>query len=92
MNIYTMLERRGEEENPVKVGLIGAGKFGAMFLAQVQQTKGLQIVGIADLNAEGARDALTRTGWQSDSMRRAASAVEINDAAAHGTVGLRICQ
>ncbi len=54
MNLYTMLEKRAEEGNPVRVGLIGAGKFGAMFLTQAQRIKGLKIVGIAD-----SFDALT---------------------------------
>ncbi|OEU63963.1 MAG: flagellar biosynthesis protein FlgA [Desulfobacterales bacterium PC51MH44] len=88
MNLYTMLEQRDEAGSPVKVGLIGAGKFGAMFLAQAQRTKGLQVVGIADLSEERARDALIRTGWPENSMKRASTAATINDTAAHGIVGL----
>src|SRR5262249_8002198 len=34
MNLYRLLARRGEEGRPIRVGLIGAGKFGTMFLAQ----------------------------------------------------------
>jgi predicted homoserine dehydrogenase-like protein len=45
------------------VGLIGAGKFGAMYLAQAKHTAGIHIVGIADLAPDRARAALSRTGW-----------------------------
>ena len=34
MNLYKKLRARAEEGNPVRVGMIGAGKFGSMFLAQ----------------------------------------------------------
>jgi predicted homoserine dehydrogenase-like protein len=58
-----MLRRRAEQGRPVRVGLIGAGKFGSMFLAQVRTTTGLHLLGVADLSAERARAALERTGW-----------------------------
>jgi len=48
---------------PVRVGLIGAGKFGTMFLAQVRRTPGMHLVGLADLNIERARNQLRGCGW-----------------------------
>ena len=42
MNLHKMLAARAEAGNPVRVGLIGAGKFGAMFLAQARLTRGLR--------------------------------------------------
>jgi predicted homoserine dehydrogenase-like protein len=47
----------------VTVGLIGAGKFGTMFLTQVRRTCGMHLVGVADLNVERARSQLTTAGW-----------------------------
>jgi predicted homoserine dehydrogenase-like protein len=47
----------------VTVGLIGAGKFGTMFLAQIRRTRGMHLVGIADLSAERAGKALASCGW-----------------------------
>jgi predicted homoserine dehydrogenase-like protein len=41
----------------VQVGLIGAGKFGSMFLNQVPTMPGLEVSVIADLNPERARTA-----------------------------------
>jgi predicted homoserine dehydrogenase-like protein len=43
------LARRAEEGRPVRVGLIGAGKFGTMFLSQALHTPGLHVVGVCDL-------------------------------------------
>jgi predicted homoserine dehydrogenase-like protein len=63
MNLYTKLLQREAEERPVRVGLIGSGKFGSMFLAQVRRTPGMHLLGIADLDPERARTALANTGW-----------------------------
>jgi predicted homoserine dehydrogenase-like protein len=63
MNLYRMLQQRAAEERPLTVGLIGAGKFGAMYLAQAKHTPGIHVVGNADLAPERARASLARTGW-----------------------------
>jgi predicted homoserine dehydrogenase-like protein len=63
MNLYRLLSERAEAGRPVRVGLIGAGKFGTMFLAQARRTLGLHVLGIADLNLERARQACRSTGW-----------------------------
>ncbi len=63
MNLYRLLRERDSVGRPLRVGLIGAGKFGTMFLAQAQRTPGLHLLGIADLSVTRARDALARTGW-----------------------------
>ena len=63
MNLATMLKARAEAGNPIRVGMIGAGKFGAMFLAQARLTPGMQIVAISDLNPARAKEACRRTGW-----------------------------
>ncbi|MCP6768827.1 hypothetical protein NL529_28690, partial [Klebsiella pneumoniae] len=44
--------------------LIGAGKFAAMYLAQVPKTPGVHLVGIADLAPDNARKNLDRVGWE----------------------------
>ena len=63
MNLHSLLQQRAEQGRPIRVGLIGAGKFGAMFLAQAQRTAGLHVLGIADLSPDRARDTLRRVGW-----------------------------
>src|SRR5436190_13379938 len=63
MNLYRMLQQRAVEKRPLRVGLIGAGKFGSMYLAQAKHTPGIHIVGVADLAPERALASLARTGW-----------------------------
>ena len=55
MCFYEDLLKRADADQPVRVGLIGAGKFGSMFLSQVPTTPGLRIVAIADLDPARAR-------------------------------------
>ena len=50
-------------ESPIRVGLIGAGKFGSMFLSQEPSMPELEVVSIADLNPDRAREACLRVGW-----------------------------
>ena len=58
-----LLARR---DNPLRIGVIGAGKFGAMYIAQVPRTPGVHLVGIADLSPANAKENLRRTGWSPD--------------------------
>jgi predicted homoserine dehydrogenase-like protein len=63
MNLSSLLARRVATRGPVRVGLIGAGKFGSMVLAQAQRIEGLHVVGIADLDVGKAWASLNRVGW-----------------------------
>ena len=63
MNLFRLLQERVAEGRPVTVGLIGAGKFGSMFLAQARHTPGLCVAAIADLDPDRAGAALAETGW-----------------------------
>ena len=58
-----MLAARADAGRPVRVGLIGAGKFGSMFLAQAPSIAGLEIAVIADLDPERAKAACRNVGW-----------------------------
>ncbi len=66
MNLYPKLQARAAAGKPVRVGLIGAGKFGSMYLAQVPRTPGVHLVGIADLSPTNARSNLARVGWSAE--------------------------
>jgi predicted homoserine dehydrogenase-like protein len=66
MNLYAKLREREAQGKPLRVGLIGAGKFGAMYLAQVPKTPGLHLVGIADLSPANAKTNLQRVGWKAE--------------------------
>lgn len=63
VNLHRLLLKRAAEGRPVRVAVIGAGKFGSMFLHQAPRTPGMQVLGIADLSIPRARAALARIGW-----------------------------
>ena len=66
MNLYAKLQQRAADNKPVRIGLIGAGKFGSMYLSQVPRTPGVHMAGIADLSPDAARANLSRVGWKAD--------------------------
>jgi predicted homoserine dehydrogenase-like protein len=68
LNLHRLLKQREERGTPLRVGLIGAGKFGSMYLSQVRHTPGVRVTAIADLNPERARTALRNVGWGDSSI------------------------
>jgi predicted homoserine dehydrogenase-like protein len=62
-DLLSLLAARVRDGRPLRVGLIGAGKFGTMFLAQARRVPGLHVLGVADLAPQRARAALLRAGW-----------------------------
>jgi predicted homoserine dehydrogenase-like protein len=80
MNLHRLLAAREAAGKPVRVGLIGAGKFGSMFLAQLAHTPGMDLAWIADLSRARARVALDTTGWpaaRADGVRLGEYAAEL---------------
>ena len=63
MNLYAKLSARAESGDPLRVGMIGVGKFGSMFLAQVAKLPGVHMVGVADLSPHNARSNMALIGW-----------------------------
>lgn len=63
MNLFSRLQQRERDGAPLRVGLIGAGKFGSMYLSQVRRTPGTRLTTVADLDPARAREALARVGW-----------------------------
>ena len=70
MNLHALLAARVAAGKPVRVGLIGAGKFGSMFLSQVPTIPGLEVAVIADLDPERARAACKTVGWDAARIAR----------------------
>jgi len=81
MNLHALLLQRAEAGKSLRVGLIGAGKFGAMFLSQARRMPGIHILGIADLAPQRARDALALVGWPGESY----AAKSLDDALSQGS-------
>jgi len=80
MSLYKQLQMRQSDGRPIRVAVIGAGKFGTMFLAQAARLPGVHIVGIADLSVDGACSNLRLTGWGEEKY----SASSLDDAIATG--------
>ena len=66
MYLHQDLLQRAQDNDPVRVALIGAGKFGSMFLSQVPTTPGLAVTAIVDLDPDRAKSACTAVGWDAD--------------------------
>ena len=70
MYLYNDLAQRAADEKPVRVGLIGAGKFGTMFLAQVPSSPGVEVAAIADLDPARASDNCKSAGWKDRHLQK----------------------
>ena len=79
MNLYTKLQSRAAANKPICVGMIGAGKFGSMFLAQAIKLPGIHIVAICDIDVGQAKSNLAYIGWPQDRY----AATSLDDALKH---------
>ena len=70
MSLQDKLAARAAAGKPIRIGLIGAGKFGSMFLAQVPSIAGLEVAVIADLDPDRARNACRSVGWDAACITR----------------------
>jgi predicted homoserine dehydrogenase-like protein len=68
MSLIQKLKARAAEGRPVRVAVIGAGKFGSMYLSQAPRTPGIHVVAVADLSPDRARASLARVDWDAPRM------------------------
>ncbi|MGL4240186.1 MAG: Gfo/Idh/MocA family oxidoreductase, partial [Beijerinckiaceae bacterium] len=66
MNLHRMLLERKAAGRPITIGIIGAGKFGTMFLSQARLTDGMHVVAIADINTARAFAQLKGASWPAE--------------------------
>ncbi|WP_299090925.1 SAF domain-containing protein [uncultured Metabacillus sp.] len=57
MSIYQQLLERERANEPIKVGVIGAGQMGFGMIAQISTIPGMSVTGISDINLEAAKRA-----------------------------------
>jgi predicted homoserine dehydrogenase-like protein len=81
VNLYAKLLQR--KDKPLRIGVIGAGKFGAMYIAQVPKTPGVHLVGIADLSPDYAKANLDRVGWPGEAYGAASLDAAIREKRTH---------
>jgi predicted homoserine dehydrogenase-like protein len=83
MSLHSQLQQRAAQGKPIRVGLIGAGKFGSMYLAQVPRTPGVHLAAIADLSPDNARANLARVGWNPERTQAASIDEALKTGATH---------
>ena len=83
MALYTQLLMREAANDPLRVGLVGAGKFGSMYLAQVIRTPGVHLVGIVDLSIDNAKRSLERVGWPEEQYAAPSLDAAVQSGATH---------
>ena len=81
MNLHSMLQARAADAKPLRVALIGAGKFGSMYLSQARRTPGIHLVAVADLSPARAKAALLSVGWSEEQL----AAKSLDEARRSGT-------
>ena len=83
MNLHSKLQQRQADGKPIRIGLIGAGKFGSMYLAQIPRTPGVHLVGIADLSPAAAQANLARVGWLAERTQATSLDAAVKSGATH---------
>ncbi|MFY9237920.1 MAG: flagellar biosynthesis protein FlgA [Roseovarius sp.] len=83
MGLYEQLQQREAQGTPLRVGLIGAGKFGTMFLAQVLRIPGIHVVGVADLRVDVAKSNMIYAGWAADRIEAASLDAALSSGETH---------
>jgi predicted homoserine dehydrogenase-like protein len=86
MNLNKLLLERHAAGRPVTVGIVGAGKFGTMYLSQARLTKGVHVVAVADLNLARARSQLALGSWPEEQF----GATSLDDALKTGKTLLTV--
>lgn len=66
MSLFKQLQQRHADGRPLRVGVVGAGKFGTMFLAQTRRLPGIHVVAVADLSPATARANLELAEWPAE--------------------------
>ncbi len=79
MNLFRLLTEREAKGNPIRVGIIGAGKFATMFMSQIIRTPGMRLEAVCDLNAEKAKENLQAAGIPSEQISSSNNSLSSND-------------
>ncbi|WP_456318418.1 NAD(P)H-dependent oxidoreductase [Priestia megaterium] len=66
MSIYQQLLERERANEPIKVGVIGAGQMGFGMIGQISRIPGMSVTGISDINVDAAQRAADYYNSQAD--------------------------
>ena len=68
MNLFSLLSQREASGNPVRVGIVGAGKFATMFMSQILRTPGMSLDVVCDLDPDRARNNMVVIGFDETNL------------------------
>lgn len=92
MNIQQILQNeRSASEGPIRAGLVGAGEFGATFLAQARRMQDLEGIAVCDRDLERARGALLAAGHREEEIAECRDEDEAVRARAAGKIVMVAC-
>ena len=83
MSLHQKLLLRQADGVPVRIGVVGAGKFGTMFLSQAIRIPGLHVAGIADLSPDQARDNVVNACWTDERLNAASIDAALQSGTTH---------
>jgi predicted homoserine dehydrogenase-like protein len=86
--LSAQLAAREAQGQPVRVGVIGAGRFGTMILCQLAAMRGMRLSAVAEISGERGMRALARAGIPGEAVVRAGDARGIDEAIARGAPAL----
>ena len=69
-----------EKGRPIRVAIIGCGRFGSMMVAQITRAPGMRVAVLCDLVAARAEAALLQAGCAAEDLVTAGSVSGVNDA------------
>ena len=84
--MYKRLLALDEENMPIRVAVIGCGRFGSMVAAQVLRAPGMELSVVCDLDAERALEVLRLSGRDADEAVITSKVGEANDALDMGQI------
>ncbi|MBS12631.1 MAG: hypothetical protein CME19_13630 [Gemmatimonadetes bacterium] len=79
-----LLAQRERDGDPIRVGLVGSGKFGTGLVAQVAGMRGMEVRAIADINLDSAKEAFEAGGYTADQTYVVQNGNGLEDALATG--------
>lgn len=86
MNLLQIQKRIGAPQRIIRAGLVGAGEFGASFVAQTRRMPLFETCVICDRDAERARKALRLAGFEDEASRICEDAASAKRAVESGKI------
>lgn len=68
-----------EKREPIRVAVVGCGRFGSMMLAQILRAPGMEVAVACDIDGKRATDALATSGYEPDSLSYSSDVSIAND-------------